>query len=118
VTETGAGRRAKRRGPESLYLAGCAPATSGAARKTHARPKELPRRVYDSITWSPAGGVTADRQPSALAVLRLMTSSKSLGCSMGKSAGRRPEELVHERGRMPPQPREAGPVGHEAATMA
>jgi len=44
-----------------------------------------------SVTWSARSSTDCGIvKPSALAVLRLMTSSKRLGCSMGRSPGLAP----------------------------
>jgi hypothetical protein len=67
---------------------------SGAAR----RPREPSSHVRRSIYWMSssarartAGGIVS---PSILAVLRLITSSNLLGCSMGRSAGFAPLRIL------------------------
>src|SRR5262245_17803189 len=56
---------------------------------------EKPTAVHYSITWSArsssAGGIV---NPSALAVLRLITSSNLVGCSTGRSAGLAPLRIL------------------------
>src|SRR5215813_6736235 len=53
-------------------------------------------------------------RPSALAVLRLITSSNLVGCSTGRSDGLgTPENFVHEVRRAATQIGEVGSVGHQ-----
>src|SRR5688572_15341764 len=51
--------------------------------------------VYHSMTWSARsrndGGIV---RPSALGVLRLMTNSNFVGCSIGRSAGLAPFRIL------------------------
>jgi hypothetical protein len=49
------------------------------------------QRITSSAWNSSVGGIVS---PSALAVLRLMTSSKRVGCSTGKSAGLAPFRIL------------------------
>src|SRR5262249_40661373 len=49
---------------------------------------------FHSITWSArASSVGGTSRPSALAVLRLMASSKLVGCNTGNSAGLVPRRI-------------------------
>ena len=61
----------------------------------HANPREQIREVVHSITWSARsssdGGIVS---PRALAVLRLMTNSNFVGCSMGRSPGLVPLRIL------------------------
>src|SRR5262249_33090423 len=55
----------------------------------------LPLASHHSITSSAsASKVGGTSRPSALAVLALMTSSKRVGCSIGKSDGRDPLRIL------------------------
>ena len=55
--------------------------------------------MISSARASTDGGIV---RPSALAVLRLMTSSNLVGCSTGRSAGLRAlQDLVHVDGGAP-----------------
>jgi hypothetical protein len=50
--------------------------------------RKVPKRRHHSITSSAvASSVDGTVRPSALAVLRLMTNSNLVGCSIGRSVG-------------------------------
>ena len=53
-------------------------------------------------------------RPSALAVLRLMTSSNLVGCSTGRSAGFAPLRILRRSARPPERLSEAVAVAHQA----
>src|SRR5204862_8249555 len=59
-----------------------------------------------------------DRQPRAFAVLRLITNSKLVGCSMGRSAGLAPcEHLVLVRGATAELIDDARPIGDKTTVL-
>src|SRR5262249_4753396 len=59
------------------------------------RPNAPHKMRHYSITWSAAAcRVNGIARPSALAVLRLITSSKRVGCSTGRSPGLAPFRIL------------------------
>src|SRR6266704_75249 len=68
--------------------------------------------MTSSARCSNDGGIV---RPSALAVLRLMTSSNFVGCSTGRSRGFAPFRILStKRGAAPEEIAQARPVRHEA----
>jgi hypothetical protein len=62
--------------------------------RTHA-PQQTTAKLLYSITWSArTSTVPGMVRPSAFAVLRLMTSSNLVGCSIGSSAGLAPFRIL------------------------
>src|SRR5262245_5478319 len=68
-----------------------------------------------SARWSSAGGTV---RPSALAVLRLITSSNLVACSTGRSAGRASlRTFVHVDGEAAEDVASVPSVGHQPARL-
>ena len=65
------------------------------SRKCQNRPDDRSKQRRYSITSSArASTVAGTSRPSALAVLRLMTNSNLVGCSIGRSAGLAPLRIL------------------------
>jgi hypothetical protein len=65
--------------------------SGGTSHLCHSQTYALEQSAPYSINWSAvASSVWGTVKPRALAVLRLMTSSNSVGCSIGRSAGFEP----------------------------
>ena len=80
------------------------------------QPRSLETFVYWMTSSARSSSDCGIGRPSALAVLRLITSSNFVGCSTGRSAGLRAlQDLVNVvRGE---RPEEIWPIGHEQASF-